>query len=187
MNRRLFIGGCLGLCAGAVALPAALKWLGSADDTIEMELDSGIVTIKLFSDIAPNHVARIKTLVQSKFYDGMPFSRVIDGFMAQTGEPLQNTRFDPRVMPKLAAEINHLPFERGTIGMARSRNPHSACHQFFITSTRARYLDQNYTVVGQVTKGMEWVDKLRRGDAELGTVVNPDVIKRMRLVTTHTL
>lgn len=187
MNRRLFISSCLGLCAGAVVLPVALKWLSSEDDTIEMELNSGIVIIQLFSDIAPNHVARIKTLIQSKFYDGMPFTRVIDGFMAQTGEPLINTQFDPCIMPKLAAEINHLPFERGTIGMARSRNPHSACHQFFITSNRACYLDRNYTVVGKVTKGMERVDQLRRGNAELGTVVNPDVIKSMRLVANRTV
>ncbi|CAM3664319.1 peptidylprolyl isomerase [Xenorhabdus thuongxuanensis] len=185
MNRRLFIGGCLGLCAGAAVLPTALSWLSIQGDIIEMELDSGTVTIQLFSDLAPNHVDRIKTLVQSKFYDGMPFSRVIDGFMAQTGDPVKSTRFDHITLPKLAAEFNHLPFERGTIGMARSRNPHSACHQFFITSTRANFLDNNYTAFGKVTRGMDLIEQLRRGDAEIGTVVNPDVIKRMRLVTTE--
>lgn len=183
MNRRLFIGGCLGLCASAVAAPAALRWLNVQGDTIEMELDRGTATIQLFSDLAPNHVARIKMLVQSKFYDGVPFSRVIDGFMAQTGDPVKNTRLDSLTLPKLAAEFNHMPFERGTVGMARSRNPHSACHQFFITSARTHFLDQNYTAFGKVTAGMDLIEQLSRGDAEMGTVVNPDVIKRMRLVT----
>ena len=182
MNRRLFIGGCLGLCTGAVVLPAALRWLDVQGEIIEMELNSGTVTLQLFSDVATNHVARIKTLVQSSFYEGIPFSRVIEGFMAQTGDPVRNTEFDHKSLPKLAAEFNNLPFERGTLGMARSRNPHSACHQFFITSTRTHFLDQNYTAFGKVIKGMELIDQLRRGDAGIGTVVNPDVIKRMRLI-----
>ncbi|OCG27238.1 peptidylprolyl isomerase [Gilliamella sp. HK2] len=185
MNRRLFIGGCLGFCAGSLVVPSALKWLYSKGDVIEMKLNNGIVTMQLFPDFAPNHVARIKALVQSKFYDGMPFARVIDGFMAQTGEPLKNTSLDPSILTKLAAEINPIPFERGTLGMARSRNPHSASHQFFITLARTRFLDQNHTVFGKVINGMELVDQLRSGDAEFGMVSNPEVIKSMRLVTSR--
>lgn len=182
MNRRLFISGCLGMCAGAVILPSVIKFLYSKGNIIEMELSSGIVMIQLFPDLAPNHVSRIKTLINLNFYDGMPFARVINGFMAQTGEPIKKPLFDHKRLPKLATEITHLPFERGTLGMARTRNLHSACHQFFITTDRARFLDRNYTVFGKVIKGMEFIDQIRCGDAELGTVVNPDMIKKMRLV-----
>lgn len=182
MNRRLFIGGCLGLCTSAVTLPSALKWSFDQGNLIEMKLRSGTVTIDLFPDLAPNHVERIKLLVHSKFYDDMPFSRVIEGFMAQTGIPRKNIGLDYMKLPKLNAEFNDLPFERGTIGMARSINPHSACHQFFITSVRSFFLDRNYTVVGKVKSGMELIDQLRRGNSDIGTVVNPDVIKNMRLV-----
>src|SRR5476651_314657 len=121
MNRRLFIGGSLGLCASAVMLPAAFNWSMNQGDLIEMELSSGSVTISLFSDLAPKHVERIKSLVQAKFYDGMPFTRVIEGFMAQTGDPIKDTGLDYMRLPKLAAEFNSQPFERGTVGMARSR------------------------------------------------------------------
>lgn len=183
MNRRLFIGGSLGLCAGAVMLPAVFKGLMSQGDALEMKLERGTVTISLFSDLAPGHVGRIKSLVQAKFYDGMPFSRVIDGFMAQTGDPIKDTGLDYMRLPTLAAEFNRLPFERGTVGMARSRHPHSASHQFFITSARAGYLDQNYTAFGKVTRGIELIDKLRQGSQETGAVVNPDIIKSIRLST----
>ncbi|ANS43782.1 peptidylprolyl isomerase [Serratia inhibens] len=183
MNRRLFIGGSLGLCAGAAMLPAVFKGLMSQGDLLEMELASGTVTISLFPDLAPGHVERIKSLVQVKFYDGMPFSRVIGGFMAQTGDPIKETRLDYRRLPALAAEFNSLPFERGTLGMARSRHPHSASHQFFITSARAGYLDQNYTAFGKVTRGIELIDQLRQGAPDTGSVVNPDVIKSIRLAT----
>ncbi|MGC6387466.1 peptidylprolyl isomerase [Ewingella sp. S1.OA.A_B6] len=183
MNRRLFIGGSLGLYAGTVMLPAALKGLMNQSDLIEMELESGSVTIRLFPDLAPGHVERIKSLVQAKFYDGMPFSRVIEGFMAQTGDPVKETGLDYRRLPTLAAEFNSLPFERGTVGMARSRHPHSASHQFFIISARAGYLDQNYTAFGKVTHGIDLIDQLRQRAPETGSVVNPDVIKSMRLAT----
>lgn len=184
MNRRFFIGASLSLCAGALMLPAALKGLMDQEgDLLEMKLKGGTVTIRLFSDLAPRHVERIKSLVQAKFYDGMPFSRVIEGFMAQTGDPIKETGLDYMRLPALTAEFNPLPFERGTVGMARSRHPHSASHQFFITSARAGYLDQKYTAFGQVTRGIELIDKLRQGEPEIGTVVNPDIIKSMRLVS----
>lgn len=182
MNRRSFIGGYLGLCAGA-ALPVALDWSEHAGDHIEMTLGTGRVTIKLRSDMAPNHVNRIKSLVRAKFYDGVPFSRVVDGFMAQTGDPQAETGVDLISLPKLAAEFNSLPFERGTVGMARSRNPNSACHQFFITFSETAFLDQRYTALGKVTSGMELIDQLRRGASDIGTVVNPDIIRSIRLTT----
>ncbi|MGK3141673.1 peptidylprolyl isomerase [Pantoea sp. C2G6] len=181
MNRRMFIGGGLSLCAGAMMLPAISKEAMQESDLLEMELESGIVSIRLFSDLAPRHVERIKALVQARFYDGMPFARVMKDFMAQTGEPLNMTRINPRQLPTLAAEFSTLPFERGTVGMARSRHPHSAAHQFFITTGRARYLDQNYTVLGKVTGGMELVDQLHCGSHETGAVLNPELIKRLRL------
>lgn len=183
MNRRLFIGGSLGICAAAVMVPGALKGLMNQGNYLKMELESGSVAIRLFPDLAPGHVERIKSLVQAKFYDGMPFSRVIEGFMAQTGDPIKDTGLDYTKLPALAAEFNRLPFERGTVGMARSRHPHSARHQFFITSARAGFLDQNYTAFGKVTSGIELIDQLRRGASDIGTVVNPDVIKSMRLVS----
>lgn len=182
MNRRSFIGGSLGLCVGA-ALPLSMNWPENVGDHIEMALDTGLVTIKLYADMAPNHVNRIRSLVRAKFYDGVPFHRVVDGFMAQTGDPRKETGVDLALLPKLTAEFNQLPFERGTVGMARSRNPHSACHQFFITFAEATFLDQRYTVFGKVTNGMELIDKLRRGDSDTGTVVNPDVIRNIRLTT----
>lgn len=186
MNRRKFIGGSLGLCAGALILPGMINRANNRHDLIEMKLHSGTVTISLFPELAPGHVDRIKTLVQARFYDGMPFARVIEGFMAQTGDPVKETGLDYLRLPKLAAEFNSLPFERGTLGMARSRHPHSASHQFFITSARSRFMDQNYTAFGKVTRGMELIDGLRRGCSELGTVVNPDVIKSMRLIPLKT-
>lgn len=187
MNRRLFIGGSLGLCAGAVILPAALKGVMAQRDVIEMQLANGTVSIRLFPDLAPGHVERIKSLVEARFYDGMPFSRVIEGFMAQTGDPIKDPGLDYRRLPALAAEFNRMPFERGTLGMARSRYPHSASHQFFITSARSGFLDQNYTAFGKVTSGIELIDQLRRGASDTGTVANPDVIKSMRLAPVRTV
>ncbi|RRZ88993.1 peptidylprolyl isomerase [Erwinia sp. 198] len=183
MNRRKFIGGSLGLCASTLILPAMINLANNRNELIEMKLHSGTVTLRLFPELAPNHVDRIKTLVRARFYDDMPFARVIEGFMAQTGDPVRETGLDYLRLPRLAAEVNSLPFERGTLGMARSRYPHSASHQFFITYARSHFMDQNYTAFGKVTSGMELLDRLRRGCAELGTVANPDVIKSMRLIS----
>ncbi|MFV9668247.1 peptidylprolyl isomerase [Pantoea sp. KXB25] len=187
MNRRTFIGGGLGLCAGAMMLPALSQTATQESDLLEMELGSGIVSIRLFSDRAPGHVRRIKVLAQARFYDGMPFARVIKDFMAQTGDPGNMSRIDPRQLPPLAAEFSTLPFERGTVGMARSRHPHSATHQFFITTNRARYLDQNYTVFGKVTAGMDLIDQLQGGTHETGKVLNPETIKRLRLASARSV
>lgn len=182
MNRRSFIGGALGLCA-STAFPGALDWSEHEGDHLEMVLGSGIVTIKLVPDVAPNHVNRIKSLVRAKFYDGMPFSRVVDGFMAQTGDPCKSSCALLASLPKLNSEFNHLPFERGTLGMARSQNPNSACHQFFITFADAVFLDGKYTAFGKVTSGMGLIDQLRRGGPDTGQVENPDLIRSIRITT----
>jgi Peptidyl-prolyl cis-trans isomerase (rotamase) - cyclophilin family len=138
----------------------------------------------LLPDLAPMHVNRIKTLVRAGFYNGMPISRVIEGFMAQTGDPVRETGVEYALLPRLNAEFHSLPFERGVVGMARSRSPHSACHQFFITSGRSRCLDQKYTAVGWVTSGMELIDQLPKGNPVTGKVAEPGIIKNMQIVRT---
>ncbi len=137
----------------------------SAEDTntLILETTKGRVVIKLRPDLAPGHVARIKQLVQAGFYDGTPFHRVIDGFMAQGGDPT-GTGMGGSDHPDLKAEFNAEPHVRGICSMARSQNPNSANSQFFIVFDDARFLDRQYTVWGQVTEGMENVDKFKRGE-----------------------
>ena len=151
-------------------------------------LKDGEVKIELFSDVAPNHVERIKTLADEGKYDNVVFHRVIDGFMAQTGDVQfgnsSSDKFDLRRagtggsdLPDLKNEFNNLPHERGTLSMARSSNPNSANSQFFICFKVASFLDRQYTVFGKVIEGMEFVDKIKRGDEnQNGSVENPDKI-----------
>lgn len=181
MNRRTFISGGLGLCAGSFFLPGMLRGVMNQSDVLKMELQSGTVTIQLFSDLAPRHVERIKALVQAGFYEGMPFARVMKDFMVQTGDPVKVSRAGHWRLPVLDAEFSSLPFERGTVGMARSKHPNSATHQFFITTSRAKYLDQKYTVFGKVADGMQFVEQLHYGEHETGAVANPEKIKRLIL------
>ena len=152
-----------------------------------LKLKDGDVKIKLFPDVAPNHVERIKKLANDGQYDNVVFHRVIDGFMAQTGDVKfgnsSSSDFDLRMagkggssMSDLKAEFNDVPHERGTLSMARSTNPDSANSQFFICFEQAPYLDRNYTVFGKVVEGMEFVDKIKRGDGPNGSVSNPDKI-----------
>ena len=153
-----------------------------------LKLKYGDVTIELFTDVAPNHVKRFKQLAKEKKYDGVVFHRVIDGFMAQTGDvKFGNSNlesFDIRragtgdsEYPNLEAEFSNLPHERGTLSMARSQNPNSANSQFFICFKKASFLDRQYTVFGKVVEGMEFVDKIKRGKADQnGSVENPDKI-----------
>ena len=153
-----------------------------------MKLKDGNVIIELFNDIAPNHVKRFKKLSEEKKYDGVVFHRVIDGFMAQTGDVQfgnsSSDKFDLRRagtggsdLPDLKNEFNNLPHERGTLSMARSSNPNSANSQFFICFKVASFLDRQYTVFGKVIEGMEFVDKIKRGDEnQNGSVENPDKI-----------
>jgi peptidylprolyl isomerase len=133
-------------------------------NTLVLNLDSGgDVTIRLRPDLAPNHVARIRELVQEGFYDGVVFHRVIPGFMAQGGDPT-GTGTGASSKPNLKAEFNSEPHVRGTCSMARAQNPDSANSQFFICFEDARFLDRQYTVWGEVTDGMEHVDALPKGE-----------------------
>ena len=153
-----------------------------------LKLKNGDVEIELFSEVAPNHVERIKTLADSGKYDGVVFHRVIDGFMAQTGDVqfgnsdskefnLSRAGMGGSDLPDLKAEFSNLPHERGTLSMARSQNPDSANSQFFICFQPAPFLDRQYTVFGKVISGMEFVDKIKRGDSNNnGAVTDPDKI-----------
>ena len=153
-----------------------------------LKLKDGDVKIELLPDQAPNHVERIKKLANEGKYDGVVFHRVIDGFMAQTGDVKfgnsLNKDFDLRRagmggsdLPDLKSEFNDLPHERGTLSMARSQDPNSANSQFFICFKAAPFLDRQYTVFGRVIEGMELVDKIKRGDeGNNGSVSDPDKI-----------
>ena len=153
-----------------------------------LKLKDGDVKIELFADTAPNHVKRIKELADSGKYDNVVFHRVIDGFMAQTGDvkfgnsnsdsfDLKRAGIGASDLPDLKQEFNSLPHERGTLSMARSSDPNSANSQFFICFKSAPFLDRQYTVFGKVVEGMEFVDKIKRGDENNnGAVSDPDKI-----------
>ena len=153
-----------------------------------LKLKDGDVKIELFEDVAPNHVKRIKDLANSGKYDNVVFHRVIDGFMAQTGDVKfgnsSSSDFNLRMagmggsdLPDLKQEFNNLPHDRGTLSMARSQDPNSANSQFFICFKPAPFLDNQYTVFGKVIEGMEFVDKIKRGDENNnGAVTDPDKI-----------
>ena len=152
-----------------------------------LKLKDGDVKIELFSDVAPKHVERIKTLANEGKYNNVVFHRVIDGFMAQTGDVQfgnsSSDTFDLRRagtgssnLPDLKQEFSDIPHEKGTLSMARSSDPNSANSQFFICLESAPHLDRNYTVFGKVIEGMEHVDKIKKGDSSTGSVVEPDKI-----------
>lgn len=144
-------------------------------DTLTLELKTGTVTIEMRPDVAPKHCARIKELVESGFYNGLKFHRVIEGFMAQTGCP-QGTGTGGSGQ-NLEAEFSKEPFRRGTLGMARAQSPNSADSQFFIMFDDAPHLNGQYTVWGQVTEGMEHIDRIKRGASLMnGSVDDPDTI-----------
>jgi peptidylprolyl isomerase len=151
------------------------------ENTVYMELKDGRVTIELLPDLAPKHVERVKLLCSEHFYDNTPFHRVIEGFMAQGGDPT-GTGTGGSKLPDLPAEFtDKVRFLRGTCGMARTSNPNSANSQFFIMFAPAPSLDGQYTIWGQVVKGMEFVDKIKRGSGSSGMVQNPDRIVRMQV------
>ena len=155
-----------------------------------MKLKSGDVKIELFDDVAPNHVKRVKTLADSGKYDGVAFHRVIDGFMAQTGDvKFGNTKVDFNAQmvgtggsefPDLKAEFNNIPHQRGVLSMARSQSPDSANSQFFICFDSHPHLDRNYTAFGRVVSGMEFIDKIKKGAPGSGVVDKPDIIVSLR-------
>jgi peptidylprolyl isomerase len=164
--------------ASDAAKPEAASDGGSnLENRLYLELESGRVVIHLRPDLAPNHVARIKQLAREKFYDGIVFHRVIDGFMAQTGDPTGTGTGGSG--QKLKAEFNSGKHVRGACSMARSQNPDSADSQFFICFEAAPHLDGQYTLWGEVIVGMEHVDKIRRGAPGSGTVTDPDRIKSL--------
>ncbi len=148
------------------------------ENTIYLELEHGRVVIELRPDLAPNHVNRIKELAREEFYDGVVFHRVIEGFMAQTGDPT-GTGTGGSDKPDLDAEFSDEPHVRGTLSMARTNDPNSANSQFFIVFEGASHLNGQYTVWGQVTEGMEHVDKIKRGGGRNGMVDDPDKIVTM--------
>ncbi len=171
--------------AGALAvLPGLARAQAPAPDpenTLYMDLKDGRVVIRLRPDLAPKHVERVKLLARQGFYNGTPFHRVIEGFMAQGGDPT-GTGTGGSALPNLPAEFtNNAHFLRGTVGAARSSSPDSANSQFYICFAPAPSLDGKYTIWGQVISGMEYVDKIKRGSGSSGTVVGPDKIVKMQV------
>ena len=160
------------------------------EDTMILKLKDGNVIIELFNDLAPNHVKRFKQLSKEKKYDGVVFHRVIDGFMAQTGDveygnsnlntyDIQRAGTGGSEYPDLKAEFSNIPHERGTLSMARSSDPNSANSQFFICFKASPSLDRQYTVFGKVVQGMEFIDLIKRGEGSNGEVSDPDKIIRL--------
>ncbi|WP_448187547.1 peptidylprolyl isomerase [Azospirillum sp. sgz301742] len=150
------------------------------ENTLYLDLKDGRVVIEMRPDLAPGHVARIKELVRQGFYDGVVFHRVIDGFMAQTGDPTGTGAGGSG--KKLKAEFNNEPHVRGTLSMARAQDPNSADSQFFICFAPAPFLDRQYTVWGKVTEGMEFVDMIKKGDqGRNGSVKDPDKIIKLQV------
>ena len=163
-----------------------------AENNLVIEVEgeaSGIIEITLLPDLAPLHVERIKALANDGSYDGVVFHRVIDGFMAQTGDIQfgNNKAFNPELvgrggssLPNLPSEFSDLPFVKGTVGMARSQDPNSANSQFFIMFKPAPHLNNNYTVFGRVSSGMEILNNIKKGDLKKnGAVINPDIMKKV--------
>ena len=171
----LLIGSVLGVFLLAGGAGAA----SDKENMIYLDLKDGRVVIELLPDLAPNHVVRIKELTRQGFYDGIVFHRVIDGFMAQTGDPTGTGRGGSG--QKLDAEFSTESHQRGIVSMARAQDPNSADSQFFIVFGDASFLDRQYTVWGRVIEGMEFVDKIKKGHPRSGAVDNPDKIIRMRV------
>ena len=151
-----------------------------AENALLLQTKYGDVVIEMLPDMAPNHVARIKELVRQGFYNGLKFHRVIDGFMAQAGCPRGDGTGGSG--KKLKAEFNRRPHKRGTVSMARAMNPDSADSQFFICYADCPWLDGQYTVWGEVTSGMEFVDQLKKGEEPNGMVKDPDCIVAVSVI-----
>jgi peptidylprolyl isomerase len=163
----MFFAAVLGLSGSAFAL--------DKENTLYIDLKDGRVVIEMLPALAPKHVAQIKKLARAGKYDGLVFHRVIDGFMAQTGDPQGTGRGGMGDL--LPAEFSKTPFSRGTVGMARTQDPNSAQSQFFIVLKDSNFLDGQYTVWGKVVSGMEFVDKIKKGEPP----VNPDKMLKVRV------
>ncbi|WP_425482899.1 peptidylprolyl isomerase [Aureimonas leprariae] len=184
---RLALGAAVSL--GALAGAASIA---SAKDMMVIQTKDGEIDIQLRPDLAPNHVKQIEAIAKKGSYDGVVFHRVIDGFMAQTGDvqygksgggySADSVGTGGSDMPDIKAEFSKEPFKRGTVGMARSQDPNSANSQFFIMFADGSFLNGQYTVVGQVTKGMDVVDKIKKGSADdNGSVADPDKMVSVKI------
>lgn len=184
LTKRVFLSACAATITLALSLPA-LAQNSDPENTMIIMLKDGDVVVRLRPDLAPKHVEQIKTLARNGEYDNVAFHRVIPGFMAQTGDVQfgdMEDGFQPRragtggsSLPDLPAEFSPEPYVRGTVGMARSQNPDSANSQFFIMFDEGGFLNGQYTVVGQVESGMEFVDSIKKGTkANNGAVDDPD-------------
>jgi peptidylprolyl isomerase len=173
-----------GLASFPVAPAAAQELPAGADpqNTLVIDTTQGRIVVKLRDDIAPQHAARLKQLARDKFYDNVPFHRVLAGFMAQTGDGQNGNGTGGSKYPDLKAEFSQVPFKRGIVGMARTSNPNSANSQFFIMYAEGSFLNGQYTVVGEVLSGMDVVDKLKKGSqANNGAVSDPDRMVTVRV------
>ncbi|MDA0367188.1 MAG: peptidylprolyl isomerase [Proteobacteria bacterium] len=167
------------------AIVALVLWTGQSfaadpENTLYLELKDGRVVIEMRPDLAPRHVERIKTLARTGFYENTPIHRVIDGFMAQMGDP-SGTGSGGSDLPDLRSEFSNEKHERGTLSMARTSDPNSANSQFFIMFGRTPSLDSQYSIWGRVTEGMEHVDKIKRGAGRNGIVREPDRIISLKV------
>ena len=179
-TRRLFtVLAALTCVAPAIAqpLPAGLD----PQNTVLIDTKYGRVVVKLRPDLAPKHAERIKLLARDKFYDNVPFHRVIPGFMAQTGDGQRGDGTGGSKYPNVPAEFSQTPFKRGTVGMARTNDPNSANSQFFICFADSPWLNGQYTVVGEVVSGMEAVDKLKKGEGGSSSVTDPDRMVKVQV------
>jgi peptidylprolyl isomerase len=168
------------LLAFLVAALGGTAMAADLENTLYIDVPDGRVVVAMRPDLAPGHVAQIKALARRGFYDGVPFHRVIDGFMAQTGDPTGTGTGGSG--NKLKAEFSNEKHARGTVSMARAQDPNSADSQFFICFAPAPFLDGQYTIWGEVTSGMEHIDTIKKGDqSRNGTVSNPDKIIRVQV------
>jgi len=168
------------LAALVCAAPALAQQPAAGADpqnTIIIDTNKGRIVVKLRPDLAPKHAERIKTLAREKYYDNVPFHRVIEGFMAQTGDGQNKNGTGGSKYPNLPAEFSNVPFKRGVVGMARAQDPNSANSQFFIMYADGGFLNGKYTVVGEVVSGMDVVDKIKKGEP----VVDPDRMVKVQV------
>jgi len=165
--------------AQAVKLPAGVD----PQNALVIDTTKGRIVIKLRTDLAPRHAERLKTLAREGYYDNVPFHRVMDGFMAQTGDGQKFDGTGRSKYPNVAAEFTQTPFKRGVVGMARANDPNSANSQFFICFGDAAFLNGQYTVIGEVVSGMDVVDKLKKAPAgsQSGAVTDPDKMVKVQI------
>jgi len=173
------------LVCASPALAQAVKLPAGTDpqNTLVIDTTKGRVVIKLRTDLAPRHAERLKTLAREGYYDNVPFHRVMDGFMAQTGDGQKFDGTGRSKYPNVAAEFTQTPFKRGVVGMARANDPNSANSQFFICFGDAAFLNGQYTVIGEVVSGMDVVDKLKKAPpgSQSGAVTDPDKMVKVQI------